>query len=98
MNVPLPPTTLLTFPRPFRRPRDATGIRPIQSAAAFRRKSIAAAKRRQERLRRARRAADITPSRVGGGKMAVFVRLQMLGHYDVLVVVTAFLLCGITQA
>lgn len=30
--------------------------------------------------------------------MAAAQHLQMLGHYDVLIVVTAFLLCGITQA
>lgn len=41
-----------------------------------------------------------TPSRVvtDDSKMAAPRHLQMLGHYDVLIVVTAFLLCGITQA
>lgn len=41
-----------------------------------------------------------TPSRVvaDDNKMAAPWHLQMLGHYDVLIVVTAFLLCGISQA
>jgi len=61
-------------------------------------KSIAAKQtQRLYALERTASRSTSPPSRVDG-KMAVLLRLQMLGHYDVLVVVTAFLLCGITQA
>lgn len=101
MNVPLPPTTLLPFFR-VRRPqlphgtirrrtvaRTGTGRRTTNRSIV----SLCARGREGNAAKRSRRLSEgCRRRRQDGG------RLQMLGRYAILIVVTAFLLCEITQA